>query len=243
MAVWQGGGLSLLGFGRFSNQTYATAVGEKTAVTLPDGSVVTLNTDSVLRTRADRDRRLVYLDKGQAFFRVAKNARRPFIVHAAGRTVTAVGTAFDVRVDARRFEVTLVEGKVRVEAPAAPPARGPAASSGEPTPVRATEMLAGDQFVAADPRHWSVSQTDTGRETAWLSGRLKFQGEPLGEVAEEFNRYSERKIVVADPALARRPISGTFQATDEEAFVQALQVAGLAQVSARSDAEITIAPS
>src|SRR5690606_34195438 len=90
---------NLLGPKPLATQAFRTELGQRSTVTLPDGSVVTLNTDTVVRTRADGERRLVYLDKGQAFFEVAKDPRRPFVVTAAGRTVTALGTAFDVRVD------------------------------------------------------------------------------------------------------------------------------------------------
>lgn len=227
----------LVDFTRYTNQSYATRVGEKTAVTLPDGSVVTLNTDTRLRTSAARDKRIVHLDQGQAFFRVAKDADRPFEVHAAGRVVTAVGTAFDVRVDKGRFEVTLVEGKVRVAAPAAP-AQEKAGDPAPPPAVRTTEMLAGDQFVALGETQWAVARTDPIRETSWLIGRLKFEGKPLGEVVSEFNRYSTRKVVVDDPALAARPISGTFRADDQDAFVEALEVARLARVKSETEEAI-----
>src|SRR5690606_6140981 len=99
-----------------ATQAFRTVVGQQEAVTLPDGSTVTLNTDTRVRTVADSEKRLVYLDRGQAFFQVAKDPRRPFVVTAGGRTVTAVGTAFDVRVDEGTFRVVLVEGRVRVEA-------------------------------------------------------------------------------------------------------------------------------
>lgn len=223
----------LIDFSRYTSQQYATRVGEKTSVTLPDGSVVTLNTDTAVRTVPSRDRRIVYLDKGQAFFRVAKNADRPFEVHAAGRVVTAVGTAFDVRVDSGRFEVTLVEGKVRVAAPVASPAVKP----GQIPPVRTTEMLAGDQLVALGEREWTLARTDALRETSWVAGRLKFEGKPLGEVVLEFNRYSIRKVIVEDPALAARPISGTFRADDQDAFIEALEIAHLARVG-KEDEEV-----
>ena len=225
--AWSLGGAALFDFRRFSSQEYRTAVGEKTSVTLPDGSVVTLNTDTVLRTRADEGERLVYLDRGQAFFRVAKDAEHPFIVHAAGRTVTAVGTAFDVRVDAHRFEVTLVEGRVRVAAPA-------------PT-IQTTELVAGNQFVAPDPRHWAVSAADTARETSWLTGRLKFENQPLEEVAAEFGRYSDRKIVIDDPALAREAISGAFEADDIDNFLRTLNMAKIARVEAVNGSTIKLA--
>jgi transmembrane sensor len=221
----------LIDLRRYSNQEYATRVGEKTAVTLPDGSVVTLNTDTVLRTEPSREKRIVHLDRGQAYFRVARDTERPFEVHAAGRIVTAVGTAFDVRVDRGRFEVTLVEGKVRVSAPVrVATAIQPAAPA-----VRTTEMLAGDQFVATTDREWSVMRTDPTRETSWLVGRLKFEGEPLGDVVDEFNRYSQRQVVIDDPALAARRISGAFRADDQDAFIEALEIAHLARVESETD--------
>ena len=100
------------------DQEFRTGVGQQATVKLPDGSVVTLNTDTVLRTRADKGQRLLFLDKGQAYFKVAHDPAHPFVVAAGGRTVTALGTQFDVRVGPREFRVTLVQGKVRVEAPA-----------------------------------------------------------------------------------------------------------------------------
>jgi len=244
LAVIAGGGYGLKVSGlidlhRFSNQQYATRVGEKTSVTLPDGSVVTLNTDTALHTVAARDKRIVYLDRGQAFFRVAHDTAHPFEVHALGRTVTAVGTAFEVRVDRGKFAVTLVEGKVRVSAPVvAAPARPNAPA---PAPVeRTTEMLPGDQLVAVNDKEWTLDRTDPIKETVWLVGRLKFEGEPLGQVAEEFNRYSTRKLVIADPKLAAKPISGTFRADDQDAFVQALAIAHIARVDSENDEAVEL---
>lgn len=229
----------LIDFRRYADQQYATRVGEKTAVTLPDGSVVTLNTDTVLRTEASRDKRIVHLDRGQAYFRVAKDTERPFEVHAAGRVVTAVGTAFDVRVDRGRFEVTLVEGKVRVSAPVAARPAKPGAPRAAPA-VRTTEMLAGDQLVAVTDTDWSLARTDPSRETSWLVGRLKFEGEPLGDVVAEFNRYAQRKVIIDDPALAAKPVSGTFQADDQEAFIEALEIARLARVESESEEAVRL---
>ncbi|MGE5502713.1 MAG: FecR family protein, partial [Ignavibacteriales bacterium] len=148
-AVLGGAGLGLnvlIGPRPLATQSFRTAVGQQATVTLPDGSVVTLNTDTVVRTRADGDRRLVYLDKGQAFFKVAHDRRHPFVVTAAGRTVTALGTAFDVRVDRGALKVVLVEGKVRVESTTRPPATPVATTAGAPAQAaaqQATEMSAG----------------------------------------------------------------------------------------------------
>jgi transmembrane sensor len=239
-AVVLGGGVfawQTLGFREYPDQTFRTEVGQRSTVTLPDGSVVTLNTDTVLRTKADGERRLLYLDRGQAYFKVAKDRSHPFVVSAAGRTVTALGTAFDVRVDEGRFYVTLVEGKVKVVTPSPRPAasaKGPAAVI--VAPVQDVELVAGNQFAAIDDTRWSVSRADTAKETTWLTGWLTFQNEPLGEVVEEFARYSDRQIVIADPALAQRPITGRFKAGDVDAFVRALAEYDIARLE--SDREV-----
>ncbi len=225
----------------FTNQEYRTALGERTNLTLPDGSVVTLNTDSVLRTRAERGKRLVYLDKGQAFFRVAKDKTRPFVVEAAGRTVTAVGTAFDVRVDGG-FEVTLVEGKVRVAAPAPPSAP---ARPGEPAPapqIQTTELVAGNRFVQPDNSHWVVARADTARETSWVTGRLTFENRRLSEVVAEFERYSPRRIIISDPALGEERVSGTFETGDVDALLRTLRMAKIARVTSDDGDAVSIAP-
>ena len=206
----------------FVDRTYKTALGEQRVVELPDGSEVTLNTDTVLRTRADGEKRLVYLEKGQAFFEVAKDGGHPFVVTAAGRTVTALGTAFDVRLDDDAFKVTLVEGKVRVEASA--PAMDP-----KSVKVQATEMVAGSQLVAPDDEQWRLTRTNVITETSWTRGQLVFEDEPLGDVVEELNRYSARKMVIADASLTAMPISGTFKVGDVERFIHAVEAYGVAR--------------
>ena len=229
-------GWQALDFREYPNQTFRTEVGQRSTVTLPDGSVVTLNTDTVLRTRADGERRLLYLDRGQAYFKVARDRRHPFEVHAAGRTVTALGTAFDVRVEEGAFFVTLVEGKVKVETPSPRPAAPDAAVIAAAPPVQDVELVAGNQFTAIGDARWSVSRADTARETTWLTGWLTFQNEPLGKVVEEFARYSDREIVIADPSLAARPITGRFKAGDVDAFVRALAEYDIARLE--SDREV-----
>lgn len=233
-AGWQLGRAGLLPWsGRFYDQEFQTDLGQRATFTLRDGSKVTLNTGTRLRTVAAQGRRLVYLDRGQAYFRVAKDASRPFVVKAGGRTITAIGTAFDVRVEPKRFEVTLVEGRVRVETPSARPAKAAAPQT--------TELTPGAQLVASTAADWSVQQTNTARETSWLAGRLMFENEPLGAVAEEFGRYSERRIVFADPELARTPVTGTFRSGDLSGFVRALEQYQLARVVEETDDTVRLA--
>ena len=221
-----------------ADRTFQTALGEQSVVTLPDGSEVTLNTNTVLRTRAAEGKRLVYLERGQAFFEVAKDAGRPFVVTAAGRTVTALGTAFDVRLDEGAFKVTLVEGKVRVEAVAAkatPGGAGPRSMK-----VQATEMVAGSQLVAPDDEHWRLTPANVLNETSWTRGQLVFENRPLGEVVEELNRYSARKMIIADASLNTLPVSGTFKVGDVDRFIHALEAYHFARRGRSTDVSVQL---
>ena len=219
------------------NQSFRTGIGQQATVSLPDGSVVTLNTDTVVRTRADGERRLVYLDKGQAFFKVAHDRAHPFVVAAAGRTVTALGTAFDVRVDHGALRVVLVEGKVRVEAPASKAAPDRLV---RPRPPLATEMAPGSELIAPDDAEWRLTRTNVAEETSWLHGQIVFDDEPLGEVVDELNRYSRRKIVLSDAGLEQIRISGIFRPGDMDGFARALRTSGMAQLGGESDNEVRI---
>jgi transmembrane sensor len=220
-----------------ADQSFRTGVGQQATVTLPDGTSVTLNTDTVVRTRADEGRRLVYLERGQAYFKVAKDRRHPFVVTAAGRTVTALGTAFDVRVDGRELKVVLVEGRVRVES------IKPAGLANQTAPqqgVLATEMGPGSQLVAPDDADWRVTRTDTARETSWLHGQIVIDDKPLREVVEELNRYSERKVVLVDARLGDAHLSGIFRPGDLEGLASALETSKLGRVADSNQSELRI---
>jgi transmembrane sensor len=223
-----------------ATQAFQTEVGQRSTVTLPDGSVLTLNTDTLVRTRADGERRLVYLDRGQAYFRVAKDRRHPFVVTAAGRTVTALGTAFDVRVEGRGLKVVLVEGKVRVEGPPAPSPAAPTSSN--PEELQATEMVAGSQLLAPENAEWRLASANTARETSWVRGQIIVDDEPLGDVVRELNRYSQQKMVIDDPALAARRISGAYKPGDVRGFTRLLEAYRYAYVASEDAATLHIEP-
>ena len=208
-------------------QTFRTSVGQRTTVTLPDGSLVTLDTDTVMRMRETRSRRLIDLDRGRAFFRVAKDPSRPFVVAVSGKTVQATGTAFDVRRDAAQVTVTLVEGKVLVEQPRM---REQAQQS--------MAMVPGDQLLARDGYVWAVKDVDVKREMSWLDGRLTFFHDPLSTAVSEVNRYSEKKVVFRGGRIPNRSIVGVFRAGDVESFAKAVQLNGLARVSSSNEERI-----
>jgi len=224
------------------NQSFGTGVGQQATVSLPDGSVMTLNTDTLVHTRADAERRLVYLDKGQAFFRVAHDRRHPFVVTAAGRTVTAVGTAFDVRVDGGALKVLLVEGKVRVETAPAPPAGVKAVNAPHPLAARSTEMEPGSELVALGDGDWRMSRVNVDRETSWLRGKIVFDNAALGDIVAELNRYSQRKMVIDGEGLADARLSGIYEPGDAREFADSLRFAGVAEMQEGRDGELRIVP-
>ncbi len=219
----------------FGEQSFRTGVGQTATVKLSDGSVVTLDTDTRLRARRTSSQRLLYLDRGQAFFKVAHDRAHPFIVAVGGKTVTATGTAFSVRLDARAVQVTLVEGSVRVAQAGAAPLTKPGDY------VQSTEMKAGSRLVAAQDRHWSLTKINTVKAVSWMEGQLIFENRPMSEVAAEMNRYSDKKIVIDDPAVASEPITGAFAAGDVAAFVSAVRAYRLAEVASDSNSQVQLA--
>jgi transmembrane sensor len=216
-------------------RTFSTSAGQTTTITLPDGSKVTLDADTVVRAHETAHRRSLDLIKGRAFFRVAKDPSRPFVVAARDKTVTAVGTAFDVALRPDGVKVTLLEGKVKVDEPA------PAHTLLAPVRHQSTEMTAGSQLTAPDDGSWRMAQVDASEETSWAAGQLVFAGKSLAEVAQELNRRSDKKIVIDDPTVGRAVISGSFDAGDVESFVRAVQGYGLARVASETPERVELA--
>jgi transmembrane sensor len=203
-----------------------TEIGGSRQLTLPDGSTVALNTDSsVVPVFAPEERR-VRLEKGEAFFQVAKDAARPFVVEAAGVGVRAIGTAFNVRVHPEAIEVVVTEGVVRVT-----PAAGRGAGLGESAEVIAGQRVfvatsaqrAATPSVAPNLTVASVPSDELQRRLAWQGGRLDFSDTPLGEMVAEFNRYNRHKLVVPDAGLAAMRFGGSFRPDDRAGFVRVLR--------------------
>jgi transmembrane sensor len=201
-----------------ATRTYRTEVGGLSRVILKDGSAVTLNTDSELRVHFTLARRQAELVRGEAHFQVAHDAERPFEVAVAGRTVRAVGTAFDVRLgEGQAMEVMVTEGRIALVGASD---QGPT-STGAPA---LTTLGAGESAVAngTEVSVRRIAATEVSRRLAWESGELSFQGETLSQAVAEFNRYNRRKLKVDDPSIEGLAIGGNFQALDVESFIGAL---------------------
>ena len=224
VVVAAGGALAIAAGGR----RYRTALGEVRSVPLADGSTAVINTRSVLEVAMRNHRRDLRLLHGEAWFEVAKDPRRPFLVAVGDARVRAVGTAFSVRAHAEGAEVMVTEGVVE------------AWVEGE---ARRTRVAAGSRSLVAPGSRPAVvaAAADIQRQLSWRTGEIWLQGETLQDAAAEFNRYNERRLVIGDPALARERFVGLFRTTDPSGFAAAVGAMTGAPVR-ETDAAIYIGP-
>jgi transmembrane sensor len=224
----------------FSPGEYVTGVGEQHTIPLSDGSKIILNTQSRLRVRFTPHGRDIELLEGEALFSVAKDTNRPFRVHVRRTIVEALGTQFSIYLGNSGTKIAVTQGRVRVFENLNPtpiilnpnglmwtdtatfqfyqPLEGPIVSAGQEARV-ANE----DSFADFEVQTRRVALDELERRLAWVNGNLFFSGETLGEAVEEFNRYSWRKLRVADPAISQIRLGGKFETTNLDSFVQALQ--------------------
>lgn len=190
---------------------YRTAVGERRTVELPDGSQIEMNTQTALSVRFTDGERRIDLIEGEALFTVASNKARPFVVHAAAGTTTAVGTVFSVHRTDSQVSVTCVEGTIDV------------------TAKRVARLTAGQQIHYGQDIG-DVSDVDAMVATAWSKGLLIFRDERLGQVLEQVNRYRSGWIVVADAKRADHKITGVFHLDRTEELLRHIeQTLGLSE--------------
>lgn len=208
---------------------YATGIGERRSIRLPDGSTLTLNTRTRLAVAFSDHRRLVHLYRGQALFEVAHDANRPFTVEAADRQVTALGTIFEVRVEPGRMNVTLLRGRVLVD-------RMPdAAEALGVSRIAPTILKPGQQFDAELGAAQKIATVDIDRQLLWRNGFVEFDNEPLGRAVVEMNRYSSRPIVLSGDGVAALRVSGVFRTGSPDQFIDAVQ--GILPVDAQPTAQ------
>ncbi|WP_187299359.1 FecR family protein [Nitrospira moscoviensis] len=200
-ALWLPGALE------FWRSDYATAAGERRQVALEDGSTVLLNTDSAVAIPPWQTNRRVTLLKGEASFSVASDPTKPFIVTAQAGTIRVVGTAFTVRHRSDRVTVTVSEGTVTVGADAT---------------AESVRVEAGQEVSYGADGIGPVMTADLLKTLAWQRGQLVFTLDPLEAVIEELNRYHHGVVVVADPALRTRIVSGVFTLDDPAQAIRAI---------------------
>jgi transmembrane sensor len=196
---------------------YSTAFGEQRIVTLADGSIIELNTDSALNVRFSTHRRTIHMVKGEAFFRVAHDAARPFVVSAGEASVKAVGTQFDVRINSESTLVSVVEGTVEVRDDT-----NAQDSAGVNTEVKVT---AGEearitplrlQASRERPTVTKIAVASAQRSVSWTRGRIEFENTPLVDVLSEFQRYRHLRVLIEEDSVRQMKLTGSFDAHDPE---------------------------
>lgn len=196
---------------RSRDHLYSTDVGNREIISLADGSHIELNTNSVVRVRLNQNRREAFLDKGEAYFDIHHDAKRPFTVVALGHRVTDIGTKFSVREDGEKVEVALVDGAARLDL----------SDTGQSS--RSEMLLPGDVAIATADRisMRKLSGQSIANQLGWRRGVIVFDSTPLGEAVAEVNRYNLTKLVIANPAVSHLTISGTFPADNFQIIVDA----------------------
>jgi transmembrane sensor len=218
LVVMTGAGLWNL----LSRGEYTTETGEQRMVTLEDGSRLYLNSDTRLKVALDSVSRSVRLDRGEAYFEVARDPNRPFTVAAGDRIVTALGTSFVVRSDHVATVVTLVEGKISVttqdeNALTLSPGQRLTFRRTEPDEERPTGTA-----VAPGPRAYTIDTPRIDTLTAWRRGEVVFDETPLAAAIEEMNRYQRQQLVIEDTTVGALPISGIYRTGNNHDFANAM---------------------
>lgn len=195
-----------------------TGVGEMRLVKLDDGSTVMLNTQTSVKIRYSNAVRRVELLYGEAYFTVADDRRRPFLVETSGTSVRATQAAFLVRrIEGKPVDILVDRGGATAGIAGTPAPIPMQAHSRLLIPLSpATATSPAPAGAAPAPR--TVSSDLVSRALAWRDGKIAFEGERLDQAAAEFARYSKVRIEIADPDLAREPVTGLFAARDPVGF-------------------------
>jgi transmembrane sensor len=246
LVLFLGGGLGWQALRPPSDQRMPTAVSAVVLLpsiqSLPDGSVAELRDGAEITVEFTDAQRRVVLRHGEAYFKVAKNPARPFVVAAGDVEVRAVGTAFSVDFGKTAVDVLVTEGKVAV---ALAPAE---ATRADVTQPKAEPLLVGAGYGAtvltsapqAESESRRVSDADFQSRLAWRSPRLEFSGTPLIEAVALINRHNRVQFTIEDPELARTRVSGIFGAVNTDAFVRLLESSFDVQSERRGADEIVL---
>ncbi|WP_341704916.1 FecR domain-containing protein [Ferrovibrio sp.] len=194
---------------------YSTDTAEMKTINLPDGSTINLGADSAIAVDLANRTRIVQLLGGRAFFDIAKDETRPFVVQAGDVSVTVLGTAFDVGLGREEISVAVKRGLVGVRY-----------DSGD---IQADERVSPGTQLTINRRTGSViSQAFPASEVGtWIDGKLFVENAPISEVLEELRRYHRGVIILADDIGARR-VTGFYnlQAPDQAIGAMLLPVGG-----------------
>ena len=213
--------------------TLTTRIAEIREVALPDGSILTLGARSRIALAFSARERRLRLEEGEAFFSVAKDPERPFIVQVGDTLVRAVGTQFNVHKGPQAVRVAVVEGIVEV-----------AASRTVATREAPRRLVSAGEAVIAPqaPPLRRLATLPAGRAGEWRRGRLVYNGAPLIEVVADANRYSQRPIRIADAGIANLRVTTSFRANQIEQMLETLSLALPLRLEHRPDGTVLLIP-
>lgn len=207
--------------------SYQTAVGEQKTIALPDGSTIELNTDSRVEYTFTDISREIRLISGEAFFDVASNKAKPFSVLTNNGSVTAIGTAFTVRVLEKKLNVLVSEGRVALSLlPTSKDGNQLYPENISETP-EVIELIEGQSTIVENGTQQVIQDVDAERmieKLSWRQGVLAFSGSPLSEVVADVSRYTDVEIIVKDEALRTMPVTGYFGIGEVEEMIEALEL-------------------
>jgi transmembrane sensor len=187
---------------------FSTETAEVKTVTLEDGSRIELNADTAIAYHYSGEQRYLTLLKGEAWFEVASDPHRPFVVEAAGGKTTATGTSFNIAITSAGTQVTVTEHEVSVT------------SGGQTSAVKEGQMAS----YGRDSLALAVQPAESDAETAWRRGFLVFHDKPLGEVIAAINRYFHGYCLIMSPSIRSRRVSGLFRTSEPLESIRTIEL-------------------
>lgn len=221
--AWLGGGLALaagfsgaayLGRDQWLRDRTVTGVGERRSLSLPDGSSVELNTDTEVLWRFGRDRRRLWLRRGEIALTIADDALRPFELFTPSGLANLAPGQFNARLRSAGLDLIVLAGRAAIRT-AAGETQASVVSATDPR--QALAVTASGVAVAAAP------EEQVQNVQAWRRGEIVFEGQRLADAVEEYNRYLVRKMAIEDPKVGAMRLGGRFMTGNPESFLEALR--------------------
>ena len=212
-------------------KVFTTEKGQRATVHLSDGTRVRLNVDSKLTLPSDfaNSTREVMLE-GEAYFDVARDTTRPFIVQAGEASVHVLGTSFNVEAytGERQVQVAVAEGEVALKAGA--------------SERQDTVVLKPQQLGVASGRHLQAVRHGVALSSylAWTKGKLVFRDAPLDEVSRKLSRWYDLRVETQVPPGTVDRLNATFDSLPLSQILKAVGAAlGLEYTYDRSKGTVT----
>ncbi len=190
-----------------SQADHITSTAEIRDIPLPDGSLATLGPDSAIAVDFSEQDRRIGLLSGMAYFQVQPDSTRPFTVSTGPMLVTALGTAFDVSAEKGFLSVAVAHGSVE-------------ARTGAP----AGEKLEAGTWLTFDSATSRITrgEQEPSQIAAWRSNMLFAENETVATLCAKISRWQNGRVLIADPSLGSRTVSGVFDLNDPDAAIAAV---------------------